>query len=141
MILYLELFNGTIKTGIGGAVTEMSDPNHLNDWEELTGLKIIPGTLNIQLAKPFDLALLKYISFSEIDWDFSPSAQGFNFSGEVGMFYHPITIAKKYPGVIVFWTWVPEINFHAELVSPVHLRTTIGLEDGDSIEFVLNKKP
>ncbi len=137
----MELFNGIIKTGIGGAVTEMSDPNDLETWEKLTGLKIIPGTLNIQLEKPFDLSLLTFTSFSEIGWDFSPTTQGFKFSGEVGMFYQRITIAKKYPGVIVFWTWVAETNLHAELVSSVHLRTTIGLEDGDSIEFALNNKP
>ena len=133
--------NGTVKTGIGCAVAEMSNPNELKAWENLTGLKIIPGTLNLQLAEPFDLSLLNYISFSDMGWIFSPTTQGFNFNGEAGMFYHRITIAKKYPGIIVFWTWVPEIKFHAELVSPVHLRTALGLEDGDSIEVVLKKNP
>jgi CTP-dependent riboflavin kinase len=132
------LFNGTVKTGIGGAVTEISNTNELKEWEDLTGLKIIPGTLNLHLEKPFDLTFLKYLSFSEIGWDFDPSTQGHDFNGDIGMYYHRINIADTYPGIVAFWTWVPEIDTNAELISSVHLRTVLGLKDGDKVSFCLH---
>jgi CTP-dependent riboflavin kinase len=56
----------------------------------------------------------------------------------IGMYYHRIKIFNKYPGIVVFWTWVPEISIHTELISSIHLRTEPGLKDGDTVEFALN---
>ncbi len=81
----MKTFSGTVKTGIGGAAVEMSMHGDLKVWETLTGLSVIPGTLNLRLLKPFDLSLLEYLSFSKIGWDFDPSTQGFDFKGDVGM--------------------------------------------------------
>ncbi len=133
----MKIFKGTVKSGIGEAVSEMSKPGELAQWETLTGLKVIPGTLNLQLEAPFNLTLLKYLSFSEIGWDFDPASQGFDFNGEIGMYYSRITISGSYPGILAFWTWVTDLRTHAELISSVHLRKTIGLKDGDSVEFSL----
>ena len=133
----LEIFKGSVKPGRGGAVAAMSKPNELQEWETLTGLRVIPGTLNLHLSEPFNLSLLKYLSFSEIGWDFDPVLQGIDFTGDIGMYYSRITIADRYPGILAFWTWVPELKTHAELISPVHLRTTMGIEDGDVINFSL----
>ncbi len=55
------------------------------------------------------------------------------------MYYRRIELFNKYPGILVFWTWVPELDMHAELISSVHLRTAIGLKAGDSVEFFLHK--
>ena len=134
----MGLYKGFVKTGRGGAIVEMSNPDELEEWETLTGLKVIPGTLNLHLEKPFDLSLLNYISFSEIGWNFDPNTQGFDFRGDIGMYYHRIKIFNNYPGIVVFWTWVPEISIHTELISSVHLRTELGLKDGDTVEFALN---
>jgi len=133
----MKLFKGIVKTGIGKAVLEMSKSSELDEWETLTGMRVIPGTLNLQLTKPFDLSLLRYLSFSKIGWDFDPATQGFDFKGDIGMYYNRIIIAGKYRGILVFWTWVPELDTHAELISQVHLRTTLGLEDGDIVDFSL----
>ncbi len=134
----MELFRGIVKTGIGEATIEMSKPSELDDWEKLTGLRVIPGTLNLHLEKPFDLSLLKYMSFSKIGWEFDPSTQGSDFKGDIGMHYHRIIIVGKYPGILAFWTWSHNLGTHAELISSIHLRTAIGLEDGDSVDFSLN---
>ncbi len=77
----MELFSGFVKTGIGRAIAEMSNPDELKEWKILTGLKVIPGTVNLNLAKSFDLTLLRYISFSQMGWDFDPIAQGYDFRG------------------------------------------------------------
>lgn len=135
----MESFKGRVKTGRGGATDEMSNPDELKELEKLTGLRVIPGTLNLHLEKPFNLLLLKYIGFSELGWDFDPTTQGFDFHGEVGMYYHRIIIFDRSPGILAFWTWVPELRIHAELISPIDLRTAFGLKDGDTVEFSLYK--
>ncbi len=130
-------FSWIVKTGISVAAVEMAMFGHLKVWETLTGLRVIPGTLNLSLLKPFDLSLLKYLSFSKVGWDFDPSTQGFDFNGDIGMHYGLITIAGKYSGALVFWSWVPELSTRPELISQVHLRSTMGLKDGDTVEFSL----
>ncbi len=131
------MFSGTVKTGIGRAVAEMSRPGGIKDWESLTGLRVIPGTLNLKLTDPFDLSLLKYLSFSKMGWSFDPATQGFDYKGDIGMHYSSVTIADKYQGILVFFTWVPGLNRHAELISDVHLRTKLVLENGDDVSFTL----
>ena len=134
----MELFKGIVKTGRGGAAVEMSKSKTILDLEELTGLKVIPGTLNLNLIKPFDFGLLNYSSFSDLGWDFDPTSQGFDFRGEVGMFYNRIIIFSEYPGILAFWTWMNELYTNAELISTIHLRSQLGLEDGDIVSFNLD---
>ncbi len=133
----MKTYTGTVESGIGEARIEMVKSGGLNDWKILTGLEILPGTLNLLLEQPFDLSLLKYLSFAEIGWDFDPSTQGHGFKGDIGMHYHRINIAGIYPGIVAFWTWAPGINTNAELISTVHLRTVLGLRDGDKVSFCL----
>jgi hypothetical protein len=71
----VKTYTGIVKQGIGGASIEMPRNGGMDDWERLTGLRLIPGTLNIELPEPFDLSLLDYLSFAEIGWDFDPASQ------------------------------------------------------------------
>jgi CTP-dependent riboflavin kinase len=132
-----RVYRGIIKTGIGGAVAEMSKPGSLEEFRRLLGLSIIPGTLNIKLAEPFDLSLLKYVKFSDIGWEFDPATQGIAYDGEIGAYYRRVLVADRYPAYIVIFTWVTDIYTDAELVSPYHLRSTLGLKDRDVVEFTL----
>jgi CTP-dependent riboflavin kinase len=129
------MYSGKVKTGIGGATVEMSKPEDLEKWERLTGLSVIPGTLNFQLTTPFDLSLLRCLNFSSVGWSFDPASQGHDFKGDIGVYYSRITIEDNYPGILAFWTWALDLNRHAELISPVHLRTAMGLADGDMVHF------
>jgi CTP-dependent riboflavin kinase len=135
-----RIYQGRVKTGIGGAVAEMSKPGSLEEFQWLTGLPIISGTLNVRLAEPFDLSLLKYVKFSDIGWEFDPDTQGIDYDGEIGVYYRRATIAGKYPACLLIFTWVTDIHTDAELVSPHHLRTVLGLRDGDTVEFTLDKE-
>ena len=74
-----KVFRGIIKTGRGGAVGEMSKPGALEGFQRLTGLSIIPGTLNIRLTEPFDLSLLNYLRFADVGWEFDPATQGIQY--------------------------------------------------------------
>jgi CTP-dependent riboflavin kinase len=135
-----QIYRGKVKTGIGGAVKEMLKPGGLEGFQRLTGLSIIPGTLNIKLTEPFDLSLLNYLKFADVGWEFDPATQGINYSGEIGAYYRRATVADKYPACLIIFTWVSDIYTHAELVSPHHLRATLNMQDGDIIEFTLANK-
>jgi len=118
----------------------MSRPGGLEGFRWLTGLPVIPGTLNIKLTEPIDLDLLKYEKFSDIGWEFEPATQGINYDGEIGAYYNRTTVAGKYAAYLLIFTWVTNIHTNAELVSPHHLRTVLTLKDGDIVEFTLDKE-
>lgn len=130
-------YRGTVRAGIGGAVAEMSKHSSLEEFRRLLGVLIIPGTLNIKLAEPFDLSLLKYVKFSDIGWEFDPAMQGIDYQGEIGMYWRRATVAGRYPACVLIFTWVSNVHTNAELVSPYHLRTVLNLKDGDTVEFTL----
>ena len=132
-----KVFRGTVKTGIGGAVAEMSKPGGLEGFRQFTGLAIVPGTLNIDLSEPIDLKLLSYVKFADIGWEFDPATQGIEYQGEIGMYFRRAAVAERYPAYLLIFTWVTDVYTHAELVSPCHLRSTLGLKDGDIVEFTL----
>ena len=132
-----KVYRGFVKTGRGGGAVEMSMPGVLEGFQRLSGLSIIPGTLNLDLTEPFDLKLLKYVTFTELGYQFTPSKQGIKFDGEIGMYYGRAIIADKYPACVIFFTWVDDICTDAEVISPYHLRSILGLRDGDIVEFRL----
>lgn len=132
-----KVYRGIVRTGRGGAVGEMSKPGVLEEFQRFTGLSIIPGTLNIKLKEPFNLSLLKYLKFADIGWEFDPATQGIEYSGEIGMYYSQAIVAGDYPIYLVIFTWVTNVDTDAELVSPHHLRTVLGVKDGDIVEFKL----
>jgi CTP-dependent riboflavin kinase len=133
-----QVYQGTIRTWRGGGATEMLKPGALEQFRPLTGLPAIPGTLNIKMSQPFDLSLLKYYKFDDIGWEFDPATQGISYQGEIGMHGGRVTISGKYPAFLVFFTWITHLDQDGELVSPYHLRSTFGLRDGDTVEFVLD---
>ena len=111
----------------------MSAPGILDGFKVLTGLSIILGTLNVGLDRPFDLALLNYVSYRENSIDLAKL--GIDYDGELGAHYGRIIIAEKYPAGVFFFTWTDDPRTHAEMVSPHHLRSVLNLQDGDTVEF------
>jgi CTP-dependent riboflavin kinase len=135
-----RVYKGIVRTGRSGAVKEMSIPGALEGFHRLTGLSIIPGTLNIKLTEYLDLSALSYLKFADVGWYFDPSTQGIDYNGEIGVYYSQALVADKYPACLLFFTWVTTPGIDAELVSPHHLRTVLNLEDGDIVEFMLSDK-
>jgi CTP-dependent riboflavin kinase len=132
-----QVYRGIVRAGRGGGVIEMLKPGALEQFSLLTGLPVIPGTLNIKLIQPFDLSLLKYYKFDDIGWEFDPDTQGINYQGEIGTYCRRAIVAGKYPACVFIFTWVTDIHTDAELVSPHHLRGVLNLQDGDTVEFTL----
>ncbi len=132
-----HVYQGVVRTGRGAGVGVMSAPGVLDGFKQLAGLSVLPGTLNAALTKPFDLSLLDYLGFGKVGLEINLAALGIDYQGEPGVHYGRITIAGGYPGIVLFFTWTDNPGQDAELVSPHHLRDTLHLKDGDTIEFTL----
>jgi len=135
-----RVYRGIVETGLGGAVAEMDQPDFMEGFKKLTGLDVIPGTLNIKMVEPLDLHLLRYLKFADIGWEFDPATQGIDYTGEIGMYYRRATVKGKYKAYLLVFTWVSDIHTDAELVSPHHLRTVLKLKDGDKVKFKLDSE-
>ncbi|MBA7707902.1 hypothetical protein ES703_116786 [subsurface metagenome] len=133
-----QVYKGIVTTGRGAGAGVMSAPGVLEGFRQLTGLAVIPGTLNIDLTEVFDLSLLNYTPFVDLGMpQLDLAAMGIDFNGEQGLHYGQVVIAARYPGCIFCFTWVSRPGINAELVSPHHLRNTLNLQDGDTVEFTL----
>jgi CTP-dependent riboflavin kinase len=126
-------YQGIVVPGRGFGAQRMANPAVLQAAQRLTALTLVPGTLNVRLPQPFD-GLLP-LSLTEDDlggnvWrDHAPNRTGIR-CGEV-------LIAGRYRGV-VFQGDEPEYPpAQVEILSDHHLRATLGLRDGDMLEFTL----
>ena len=102
-----------------------------------TGLDIIPGTLNVLLNRPLDVSSAGYFSLTEVGLEFDLAAVGIEHEGEQGFHFWRVVVADQYPSFAICFTWVGYPYTKVELISDRHLRNTLGLEDGDSIEFTV----
>lgn len=132
-----QVYHGIVKAGRGAGAGEMSAAYVLERFELLLGLPVIPGTLNVDLDRPFDLSLLEYVSFAEMGFSVDLAKQCIDFHDELGMHYGRIIVADTCPAGILFLTWADDPRTHAELVSPHHLRSVLNLQNGDTVEFRL----
>jgi CTP-dependent riboflavin kinase len=126
-------FRGIVVPGRGFGAQRMANPAVLQAAQRLTGLALVPGTLNVRLPQPFDGPLPQYLTEADLGgnvWrDHAPNRTGIR-CGEV-------IIAGRYRG-IVFQGDEPEYPpAQVEIMSDHHLRDTLGLHDGDELEFSL----
>jgi CTP-dependent riboflavin kinase len=133
MVIQGNSFTGIVVPGRGFAVQRMAQPTLLQVLKRFTDLHLVPGTLNVRLSQPFDGTLTRYLTEDDLGgrvWrDHAPHRQGIR-CGEV-------LIAGQYRGIL-FQGDEPEYPpDQVELLSDQHLRTTLGLRDGDRLEFTL----
>src|SRR5882672_7714759 len=126
-------YRGIVVPGRGFGAPRMANPAVLQAAQRLTGLILVPGTLNVRLPQPFDGLLPWYFTEDELGghvWrDHAPNRTGIR-CGEV-------LIAGRYRGM-VFQGDEPEYPpTQVEIMSDHHLQTTLGLHDGATLEFSL----
>ncbi len=134
-----QVYQATVRAGRGAGVRVMSAPGVLEGFEQMTGLAVLPGTLNAVLTERFDVSLLDYLDIVKMGIEINLAELGIDYDGELGVHYGRVTIAGRYPGFLLFFTWIDNPGLDAELISPHHLRDTLALKDGDSIEFTLER--
>src|SRR5256885_5539694 len=122
-----------VVPGRGFGAQCKTNPAVLQAAQRLTGLILVPGTLNVRLPQPFDGLLPWYFTEADLGenvWrDHAPNRTGIR-CGEV-------LLAGRYRG-IVFQGDEPEYPpAQVEIMSDRHLRDTLGLHDGDVLAFAL----
>src|SRR5262245_57756445 len=126
-----EDLNGAVLSGRGLGARLMADEAITNRLEKLIGFSIVPGTLNVRLPRSLDRSpAWRYVPAAEISADWEAR------SGQTGYFLTRVTIANRYRGVAFQAIehdgpgYPPD---QIELFSEVHLRSALGLGDGDPI--------
>ena len=130
-------FQGIVNSGRGLGGSLMSVPNILERLQQLVGCLIVPGTLNLRLTRPFDVPLANHLTFAELGIEYNFAEVGLEFDGAPGFYSGRVVIAGRYNGWLLRLTDVGRPPTSIELISDYHLRSTLGLQDGDTLEFAL----
>jgi protein-S-isoprenylcysteine O-methyltransferase Ste14 len=123
---------GLVVPGRGLGAARLADDRVLELIEELFGIRVVPGTLNVRLAVPFDRSLAsRHVAASELDpgWE--------DATGQAGYRLLPVLVAGRHRA-IAFQAEEPGYPEDLlEIMCDVHLRSTLGLEDGDAISLTV----
>jgi CTP-dependent riboflavin kinase len=113
----------------------MTDPAVMERLHEIAGFPLVPGTLNVRLAGSLERGPgWRYFAAAEVapDWE--------DRTGQAGYFIVEVLIADRFRG-LAFQAVEPEGPGYPpdqiELFSEVHLRSELGLGDGDLIVVAL----
>jgi CTP-dependent riboflavin kinase len=107
-------------------------PDVLDLLRSETGLHAVPGTLNVRLGGPVDESLLpRYLGASAIDPAWAEA------TGQSGYRWVPVTIEGRFDGVAIRAVEDHYPDDLIEVVSGTHLRSELGLGDGDEIRLTV----
>jgi CTP-dependent riboflavin kinase len=127
--------SGTVEPGRGLGSELMRDSHVTARFEEIAGFPLVPGTLNVRLSGPL---------VRDQRWQFLPSEEiapdWTERSGQTGYFLAPVLVEEAHRA-LAFQAVEPEGAGYPldqiELLSDTHLRSTLGLADGDAITVSL----
>jgi CTP-dependent riboflavin kinase len=124
-------FRGGVVSGRGFGAQRMANPAVLQAAQRLADMTLVPGTLNVRLPQPFDGLLPWYLT----EADLGGNVRRDHAPNRTGIRCGKVIIAGRYRG-IVFQGDEPEYPpEQVEILSDHHLRDTLGLHDGDELEF------
>ena len=108
----------------------MTGADTTDRMRDLAGLSVVPGTLNVHLQEPFDRSLTsRYVAAEEIGPEWQAK------TGQAGYFVVPVLVAGRYR-CLAFQADEPGYPTDLiELIGEVHLRSALGLTDGEAITF------
>jgi CTP-dependent riboflavin kinase len=123
-------FEGRVQPGYGFGAQLMSDPIlAARQQHHYTRFVPVPGTLNVRLPRAFDSSRF---TGRVTSWELGGIAEDHP--------HVPVLIEGTIPGFVI-QTLNPGGDFPAEVVELVadrHLRTALGLRDGDRITFEID---
>src|SRR5215831_10995993 len=120
--------SGIVQPGRGLGAALMADRVVMEKLEELSGFPVVSGTLNVRLPQSLERGpSWRYVAAAEIapDWEAR--------TGQSGYFIAPVTIAGRLRGLAFQAVELGYPPDQIELFCEAHLRTTLGLGDGDPI--------
>jgi CTP-dependent riboflavin kinase len=129
---------GFVQAGRGQGAALMADPIILKRLQEVAGLQLVPGTLNVRLPRALERdESWRYVAAIDVAPDWQAR------TGQSGYFIAPVTIAARFRGV-AFQAVEPEGMGYPvdqiELFSEAHLRSELGLRDCDAIEIAIERE-
>ena len=127
--------NGIVHPGRGLGAGLMAQAAVMARLRELAGFPVVPGTLNLRLPRPLERGTSwRYLAAAEISPDWEAR------TGQAGCFLAPVVIAGRYRGLAFQADEPGQPGYPSdqiELLSEVHLRDALGLDDGDPIAVSL----
>lgn len=119
---------GSVVPGRGRGAALLANDRVLGRIEKLFGMRVAPGTLNVRLDAPFDQSLAsRRVAASELDPDWEA------VTGQAGYHLVPVIVAGHHRA-IAFQADEPGYPEDLlEIMGEVHLRSALGLKDGDPI--------
>ncbi len=99
----------------------------------LTGIEVIPGTLNIQLPQPFNSSLKGYATeeaLGGVVWkDSVPNRRGVRWG--------KVFVEGRFRGILFQGDEPDYPSNQIEIMSDHHLRKSLNVNDGDMVQFAL----
>ncbi len=123
----MNVIHGKVATGLGEGQYYLSRDGYRSQFHKKLGFVPFPGTLNIQLDKPFVPSgeAIKIMEFSEGDKTFG------------GCLCYKIRINSIKAAIVG-----PERSSYPsnliEIIAPMNLRESLNLSDGDEVEMTLD---
>jgi CTP-dependent riboflavin kinase len=128
--------SGVVQPGRGLGAGLMADGAVMEKLADLTGFPVVPGTLNVRLPQPLELGpSWRYLAADEITSDWEAR------TGQSGYFLAPVAVAGRYRGLAFQAVEAGDSGYpgdQIELFCEAHLRTELGLGDGDPIAVWLS---
>jgi CTP-dependent riboflavin kinase len=117
----------------------MAEGAVLQRLETIAGFRLVPGTLNLRLPGPLERGLeWRYVAATEVGPDWTAR------TGQAGYFVVEVVIADRFRG-LAFQAVEPDgpgyPSDQIELFSEVHLRSELGLDDGDPLAVSVVPSP
>jgi CTP-dependent riboflavin kinase len=127
--------SGTVEPGRGLGSELMRDSHVAVRFDEIAGFPLVPGTLNVRLPRRLVRdPRWRFLSSEEIAPDWTER------SGHSGYFLAAVVVEGMHRA-LAFQAVEPEGSGYPpdqiELLSETHLRSTLGLADGDAITVSL----
>ncbi len=122
--------SGILTPGRGLGAARLADSGLIDRLQQLVGFPMVLGTLNVRPSGPIERSSnWRYLAAAEISSDWESE------TGQAGYFLAPVRVAERYRCVAF---QADEPGYPAdqiELVCEVHIRSTLGLSDGDPISL------
>ena len=122
-------FHGTLFTGLGEGGYYISLAGYRRQFVKLLGFDPFPGTLNLTIG-PGEIALRKQLNFLDA-FELSGFSQGGRSYGPAKCFRARVESKYDAGALIIERTHHGEAVL--ELISPLNLRKTLSLKDGDQV--------
>lgn len=127
-------FTGRLFRGLGEGAYYIGLEGYKRQFSKVLGFDAFPGTLNLKLESPIQMEQKKELR----------SRQGLRIDGFAsgertygGARCYRATVEDRYPAAVLVIDRTHYDDSVMEIISPVNLRKSLGLKDGDMVDLVV----